>query len=50
MLKNHVTLTVDHRTQGHTHSSYDLSYLRLYTGYRLDLGVDSNIYKVEDLR
>ena len=48
--KNHVTLTVDFETQGHTHSLYDLSYLRLYTGYRLDLGVDSNICKVEDLR
>ena len=48
--KNHVTLTVDLGTQGHTHSLYDLSYLRLYTGYRLDLGVDSNICKVEDLR
>ena len=50
MKKNHVTLTVDLGTQGHTHSLYDLSYLRLYTGYRLDLGVDSNICKVEDLR
>ena len=48
--KNHVTLTVDLETQGHTHSLYDLSYLRLYTSYRLDLGVDSNICKVEDLR
>ena len=28
----------------------DLSYLRLYTGYRLDLGVDSNMCKVKDLR
>ena len=44
-----MTLTVDFGTQGHTHSLYDLSYLRLYTGYRLDLGVDSNIFKVEDL-
>ena len=45
-----MTLTVDLGTQGHTHSLYDLSHLRLYTGYRLDLGVDSNICKVEDLR
>ena len=45
-----MTLTVDLGAQGHTHSLYDLSYLRLYTGYRLDLGVDSNISKVEDLR
>ena len=45
-----MTLTVDLGIQGHTHSLYDLSYLRLYTGYRLDLGVDSNISKVEDLR
>ena len=44
-----MTLTVDLGTQGHTHSVYDLSYLRLYTGYRLDLGVDSDIFKVEDL-
>ena len=50
MKKNHVTLTVDLGTQGHSHSLYDLSYLRLYTNYRLDLGVDSNIFKVEDLR
>ena len=48
--KNYVTLTVDLGTQGHTYSLYDLSYLRLYTGYRLDLGVDSNIFEVEDLR
>ena len=48
--KNHVTLTVDLGTQGHTHSLYDLSYLRLNTSYRLDLGIDSNICKVEDLR
>ena len=45
-----MTLTVDLETQGHTHSLYDLSYLRLYTSYRLDLGVDSNICKVEDLK
>ena len=32
------------------HSLYDLSYLRLYTGCRLDLGVGSNIYNVEDLK
>ena len=50
MKKNHVTLTVDLGTQGHTHSLYDLSYLRLNTSYRLDLGVDSNICKVEDLK
>ena len=48
--KNHVTLTVDLETQGHTHSLFDLSYLRLNTSYRLDLGVDSNIFKVEDLK
>ena len=48
--KNHVTLTVDLGTQGHTHSWYDLSYLRLYTDYRLDYGVDSNILNVDDLR
>ena len=45
-----MTFTVDLGTQGHTHSLYDLSYLRLYTGYRHDLGVDSNIFMVEDLR
>ena len=45
--KNHATLKVDLGTQGHTHSLYDLSYLRLYTGYRLDLGVDSNICKID---
>ena len=50
VLKNHVTLTVDLGTQGHTHSLYDLSYLHLYTCCRLDLGVDSNIYNVKDLR
>ena len=50
MKKNHVILTVDFGTQGHTHSLYDLSYLRPYTSYRLDLGVDSDIFKVEDLR
>ena len=48
--QNHVTSTVDFETQGHTHLLYDLSYLRLYTSYILDLGVDSNICKVEDLR
>ena len=48
--KNNVTLTIDFGTQGHTHSLYDLPYLLLYTGYRLDLGVDSNIFKVKDLR
>ena len=40
---NHVTLTVDLGTQGHTHFSYDLAYLRLYAYYWLNLGVDSNI-------
>ena len=45
-----MTFTADLGTQGHTHSLYGLSYLRLYTGYRLDLGVDSNICKDEDLR
>ena len=43
-------LTVDLETQGHTHSLYDLSYLRLYTCCRLDLGVDSNIFEVEDIK
>ena len=43
-------MTADLETQGHTHSLYDLSYLRLYTSYRLDLGVVSNICKVGDLR
>ena len=37
-------------TQGHTHFSYDLAYLRLYAGYWLDLGVDSNIFNVKNLR
>ena len=45
-----MTLKVDLGTQGHTHSLYDRSYLQLYTGYRLDLGVDSDIFEVEDLR
>ena len=45
-----MNLTVDLGTQGHTLFSYDLAYLRLYAGYWLDLGVDSNILKVEDLR
>ena len=43
--KNHVILTVDLGTQGHTHSLYDFSYLGLYTCYRLDLGVDFNILR-----
>ena len=38
------------KTQGHTLFSYDLAYLRLYACYLLDLGVESNILKVEDLR
>ena len=46
----HLTLTVDLETQGHTLFSYDLAYLRLYACYWLDLGVESNIFKVEDLR
>ena len=46
----HVTLTVDFETQGHTLFSYDLAYLRLYACYLLDLGVESNILKIEDLR
>ena len=37
-------------TQGHTHFSYDLAYLRLCACYWLDLGVDSNIINVEELR
>ena len=45
-----MTLTVDLGTQGHTYSLHDLSYLRLYAGYRLNLGVDSNIFEVEDFR
>ena len=46
----YVSLTFDLETQGHTHSSYDLAYLRQYASYWLDLGVDSNILKVRDLR
>ena len=45
-----MALTVDLGAQGHTHSLNDLPYLRLFTCNRLDLGVDSNIFKVEDLR
>ena len=45
-----MTLSVDLETQGHTLLSYDLAYLRLYVCYLLDLGVKSNILKVEDLR
>ena len=45
-----MTLTVDLGTQGHIHPLYDLTSLRLYTCYRLDLGVDSNISNVKDLR
>ena len=41
---------VDLGTLGHTQSLYNLSYLRLYTCYRLDLGFDSNMCQVEDLR
>ena len=40
---------VDLGTQGHTYYLYDLFYIRLYAGYRLDLGVDSNICKVRNL-
>ena len=40
----------DLETQGHTHFSYDLAYLRHYASYWLNLGVDSNIIKVRDLR
>ena len=46
----HVSQTFDLVTQGHTHLSYDLAYLRLYAYYWLDLGVDSNILNVEDLK
>ena len=46
----HVILSVDLETQGHTLFSYNLAYLRLYACYLLDLGVESNILKVEDLR
>ena len=50
-IKNkHVTLSADLETQGHTLFSYDLAYLRLYACYLLNLGVESNILKVEDLR
>ena len=45
-----MTLTVDLGTHDHTYYFYDLSHLRLYTGYRRGLGVDSNICKVEDFR
>ena len=45
-----MTLSVDLETQGHTLFSYDLAYLRLYACYLLNLGVESNIFKVEDLR
>ena len=34
---NYVALTNDLGTQGHTHFSYDLAYLRLYACYCLDL-------------
>ena len=40
----------DLETQGHTHFSNDLAYLRHYASYWLDLGVDSNIIKDRDLR
>ena len=40
----------DLETQGHTHFSYDLAYIRHYASYWLDLGVDSNIIKDRDLR
>ena len=40
----------DLETQGHTHYSDDLAYLRQYASYWLDLGVDSNIITVRDLR
>ena len=40
----------DLETQGHTHFSYDLAYLRHYASYWLNLGVDSNIIKVRNLR
>ena len=50
-IKNkHVTVSVDLETQGHELFSYDLAYFRLYACYLLDLGVESNILKVEDLR
>ena len=42
--------TFDLETQCHTHSSYDLAYLRLYASYWLNLGVDSNSLAVKDLR
>ena len=48
--KKHVTLSVDLKTQGHILFAYDLAYLRLYACYLLNLGVESNILKVEDLR
>ena len=46
----YVTLLVDLETQGQTLFSYDLAYLRLYTCYLLNLGVESNMLKVEDFR
>ena len=50
-IKNkHVTLSVHLETRGRTLFSYDLAYHRLYACYLLDLGVESNILKVEDLR
>ena len=44
-----MSLTFDFETQGHTHSSYDLAYLRQYASYKLDLGADSNILTVRNL-
>ena len=47
---NDRTLTVDLGTQGHMHLSHDLAQLWPFTSYKLDLGVDSNIFNVENLR
>ena len=45
-----MTLSVDLAIQGHALFSCDLAYLRLYACYLLDLGVESNILEVENLR
>ena len=50
---NDVTLTFDLGTQGHTgltHLLYDLAPIWLFTSYKLDLGVNSNIFEVKDIK
>ena len=47
---NYVTPMVDLGTQGHTFLLRDLAPLGLITSYKLDLGVDCNIFNGEDLR